>query len=227
MTLIYAHRGLHVADRENTLEAFRAALELGVDGVELDVRRTLDGELVVHHDPAIGRAAIARASRADLPAYVATLHEALDACGGLKVNVELKNSRRPANAIYDESSQLARHVVEVVRNANCIDSVLFSCFDFDTCVQLRSLDDALQVGWLWNVVRNPTRALRQAHEAGLNAVHPNYRRVDATLLEQARDVGLALNVWTVNAPADIEVVAALGVDAIITDDPATALVLVR
>jgi glycerophosphoryl diester phosphodiesterase len=50
---VFAHRGLHVAERENTLAAFRAAVELGVDGVELDVRRTIDGFLVVHHDSSV------------------------------------------------------------------------------------------------------------------------------------------------------------------------------
>ena len=70
---VFAHRGFHLAERENTLAAFAAALEIGVDGVELDVRRTLDGVLVVHHDPDVGSLDIALSTRSDLPEYVPTL----------------------------------------------------------------------------------------------------------------------------------------------------------
>ncbi|MCB0955889.1 MAG: glycerophosphodiester phosphodiesterase, partial [Ilumatobacter sp.] len=73
---------------ENTVAAFRRAGEMGADAVELDVRRTADGVLVVHHNPhlADGRLIATTANR-DLPPTVPTLGEALDACEGMWVNV--------------------------------------------------------------------------------------------------------------------------------------------
>ena len=92
VTLVLAHRGLHSAERENTLAAFAAARAAGADGVELDVRASADGALVVVHDPVAG----ASSSRARPPAPCRpgcpTLAEALEACAGLVVNVEVKNS---------------------------------------------------------------------------------------------------------------------------------------
>src|SRR5439155_14345872 len=95
VTLVVAHRGASRVAPENTLEAFEAALALGADGVELDVHRTADGALVVHHDAAVPgfgvlAAAPLAAIRAARPA-VPTLEDALDVCRGHLVNVEVKN----------------------------------------------------------------------------------------------------------------------------------------
>ncbi len=88
---ILAHRGASRVARENTVEAFVGAAALGADGVELDVHRSADGELVVHHDAeAPGLGVLAEHSVDDirrvLP-YVPTLAEVLDACAELLVNV--------------------------------------------------------------------------------------------------------------------------------------------
>ena len=69
MPEIFAHRGLHVTERENTIGAFEAAVALGVDGVELDVRRTRDGVLVVHHDGHIGHLVIVDSLASELPVH--------------------------------------------------------------------------------------------------------------------------------------------------------------
>ena len=92
--LVLGHRGASAVSPENTVVAFERARDLGADGVELDVRRSRDGVLVVHHDPAIaGGHAIAELTWAELRAArpdLATLDEALDACRGLVVNAEVK-----------------------------------------------------------------------------------------------------------------------------------------
>src|SRR5258708_30567760 len=92
-TAISAHRGASAAHPENTVEAFRAAGPLGATWVELDVRRTADGRLAVHHDAHLsdGRAIVDMAAR-DLPSTVPSLAEALAASAPLPVNVEIKNS---------------------------------------------------------------------------------------------------------------------------------------
>src|SRR5580658_5517809 len=90
-TAVQAHRGSPdpaAGIRENTLEAFVRARQLGADGVELDVRMTSDGALAVHHDPVIEKVgAVAELSTGQLPAFVPLLDAALDACTGLTVNI--------------------------------------------------------------------------------------------------------------------------------------------
>ncbi len=224
MPEIFAHRGLHSVERENTLEAFEAARKLGVDGVELDVRRTRDGELVVHHDPAIGEDVIAHSTRADLANYVPTLQESLDVLKGLKVNVEVKNIRDPREPTYDESGEFARDVLDALEHGPWLASGIISCFDVTTCARLRSFDQNVRVGWLlW--ADDVSEALTKAHVLGFQAVHPYFARVEPGHVGLARELGIELNVWTVNEVADMKRMASLGVDSIITDDPATALSL--
>src|SRR5215212_2876995 len=103
---VIAHRGASRAEPENTIRAFRRAARMGSDAVELDVRRTLDGALVVHHNPGLPDCrVIAATDAADLPASVATLEAALDACAGMWVNVEIKND--PAEPDFDPDDTIA------------------------------------------------------------------------------------------------------------------------
>jgi glycerophosphoryl diester phosphodiesterase len=221
VTLVFAHRGVHQIERENTLGAFAAAVALGVHGVELDVRRTLDGTLVVHHDPAIDDFAIALTERRNLPSYVSTLREAMETLEGVRVNVEMKNSRATGET-YDESGAFAREVVTMVRDMGWGDAVSISCFDLPTCAIVRSIDREITVDWLlWNV--DISDAMIRAHVLGLNAINPYFTMVSDDVVTQAHELELGINVWTVNSVEDIEAMTALGVASIITDDPATAL----
>ncbi len=218
MTLVLAHRGLHAAERENTLAAFGAARAAGADGVELDVRASADGALVVVHDPAVGGVVVAAAPAAALPAWVPTLAEALEACAGLVVNVEVKNS--PGDPGYDATGALARAVVAAVAGARA--RVILSSFDRATCEAARAADAALDVGWLLVPGADVIARVARAAGAGLSALHPHHRDFDASGAAAAAAAGLGVNVWTVNARADVERVGALGVAAVITDDPAGA-----
>jgi glycerophosphoryl diester phosphodiesterase len=223
---IYAHRGLHTSERENTVSAFLAAKELGVDGVELDVRRTSDGELVVHHDPVIGESVIARCTRRELPDHVPSLAQAMDACRGIRVNVEIKNIQHPSEPTYDPTGDFARQVVGSLHDWNWADSVMISSFDLATCAVVRSIDPVIPIGWLiWDV--EITSAMTQAHVLGLDAVNPYFSTVTPEAMSLAGELELSVNVWTVNNPTDITAMAALGVASIITDDPKTAMALVR
>lgn len=225
MTEIYAHRGLHKDERENSVASFLRARELGVDGVELDVRRTSDGALVVHHDPLVDGHVIAQTRQRDLPGHVATLEEVMTACEGLRVNVEIKNLRDVAEPTYDATGDFAREVVAQLHAMKWADRVVISCFDQVTCCVVRSFDSSMPVGWLlWDVELHS--ALTKAHVWELNAVHPYFEFVSPSTMSLARELGLEVNVWTVNAREDIGAMAALGVDCIITDDPALAMEVV-
>jgi glycerophosphoryl diester phosphodiesterase len=221
---VFAHRGLHGTERENTLASFKAAVALGVDGVELDVRRTHDGALVVHHDPAVGPLEIAQSVRSALPEYVPTLEEALDSLDGVRVNVEIKNGRGAAER-YDETGEFAREVLRTIEASGRSDRAAISCFDLKTCAFIRSLDHSVSVAWLlWDVALG--EALIQAHVLGFNAVNPHFTTVDEEVVERARELQLDVNVWTVNAREDLERMAGLDVACIITDDPVLALEVV-
>jgi len=224
VTLVFAHRGAHLSERENTLGAFREAIRLGVDGVELDVRRTADGVLVVHHDPLIDGLALGHCQARDLPSYVPTLEEAMEVLSGTTVNVEIKNSRSPKEPTYDDTGSFVYEVLDYLHDTDLVPSVILSCFDLTTCARARSYDLDVRVAWLvWDVLLPD--ALTRAHVLGLNAVNPYFTLVTKESVELATELGLGINAWTVNTPEEISGVSALGVSSVITDQPALAMEL--
>lgn len=233
VTNVWAHRGCtEPADTaregftENSLEAFAEARRRGADGVELDVRLTADGGLAVHHDAEVpGLGPICELGVADLPAHVPLLPDALGACEGMLVNVEIKNA--PQDPGWDEGEAVATLTARAIGEAGWTDRVLVSSFQPATLRAVQAADERLALGALWGWAAEPGPALAEAAEAGFRAVHPFVTMVTADLVAQAHDAGLAVNVWTVNAPADLTAMVALGVDAVITDRLGDALAAVR
>ncbi|MGH3732546.1 MAG: glycerophosphodiester phosphodiesterase [Acidimicrobiales bacterium] len=223
MTDVFAHRGAHLNSRENTLDSFREARALGVAGVELDVRRTRDGVLVVHHDPIAEMLVIADSTAGDLPNFVPRLDETLDELRGLRVNVDIKNSLGPDEPTYDDTGVLARGVVACVRAAQST-AVLVSCFDRATCVQVRAADDDIEVAWLLSQ-GSLADALAVARGERFNAINPHVSMVTEERQRQAEEMGVALNVWTVNSARDLMAMRRVGVASVITDEPVLALEL--
>ncbi|MCS5688353.1 MAG: glycerophosphodiester phosphodiesterase [Actinomycetota bacterium] len=212
---IYAHRGASRQQRENSVEAFRVAAELGADGVELDVRRALSGELVVHHDAYAEGVLIARADRRALPSHVPDLGDALDACSGLRVNIEIKID----DPHKRESFELAQEVAQHLRSrAEPVGRWLVSSFDHGVVDQMRKLFPELPTGLLsW---REPWQGvIRHAVNNGHLAIHPDESMVDGQLVREAHAAGIEVNTWTVNDPERGIELAELGVDGLITDVP--------
>jgi glycerophosphoryl diester phosphodiesterase len=222
MTAIFAHRGCTDGFVENTLEAFAEAKRLGADGVELDVRLTADGALVVHHDPAIdGLGPLAHLTVPDLPPYVPLLAEALTVCDGMVVNVEIKNE--PGQPGHDPDETVAALTAASIAEAGWTDRVIVSSFQVSTLRAVQAADGRVALGALWPVVADVAAGLAQAVEEGWRAVHPFVTSVGPDLVEQAQAAGLAVNVWTVNNPHDLAALTELGVDGIITDRLADAV----
>jgi len=222
MPLIVAHRGASKAERENTLEAFLAAKRLGADMVELDVRRTADGVLVVHHDAHLGGKAIIDMRADDLPPYVPTLAAALDASDGMDVNVEIKSEEGEPD--YDPDQWVARQVVALLATRADHDRMLVSSFDRATVLAVRGADPSLKTGLLFVVPElidglTLNAFMREVAAEGHVAVHPNRHAATTELVEAAHAVGLGVNVWTVDKPAELRTLAARGVDALITNVP--------
>lgn len=218
---IIAHRGASAAHVENTVAAFAAAGPLGADGIELDARRTADGAVVVHHDDALpdGRV-IVETARADLPAHVPTLAEALDACGDLTVNIEVKNW--PDDRDFDPDEMVAAAVVEEVRRRPSADRYLISSFHRPTIDRVRAVMPELATAYLHMHIDGPT-ALAEAVAHGHGALHPWYGWATEEVVAAAHEQGVIVNVWTVDEPEVMAELATRGVDGIVTNVPDVAL----
>lgn len=218
--MVYGHRGAPRRAPDNSLAGFELARRLGADGVELDVRRTADGELVVHHDPGLadGRLLVATA-RAELPVGLPTLAGALDVCvrAELVVNIELKNI--PGEADFDPTAELADQVVDTLESRSGRDRVLISGFDVATVNRVRARAPHLATGFLTLLEPAPTEGLALAAEHGHDAFHPYHAFVDEALVVATHELGLALNTWTVDDPGRARQLAAWGVDGIVTNVP--------
>jgi glycerophosphoryl diester phosphodiesterase len=236
--MILAHRGACRVARENTVDAFREARRLGADGVELDVRRSADGALVVHHDvDVLGGGPIASLLVADLPAHVPLLDAAIDACGDLVVNIELKDL--PGEPGYDPGYPLARLVAQFVFERALADRVVVSSFDLlalDAAVDAvhgaadpahgatagAGAGPALMTGWLTPRWFNQADALATLLGRGHRALHPHHDAVTDTLVAAAHDAGISITTWTVDDPDRIRQLARAGVDSIISNVPEVA-----
>jgi glycerophosphoryl diester phosphodiesterase len=223
---VIAHRGASARFRENTVEAFVGAARLGADGVELDVRRSGDGALVVHHDAVLPSGAhISNLSVAEIPAHVPLLDAALDACAELFVNIEVKNS--PVEPDFDPAESVAAAVARVVAERGRQRSTLVSSFNLNAIDTARSVDPAVATGLLVVPGFDPLAALDVAARRGHAALNPHHSAVTPELVTRAHDLGLAVHTWTVDDPDRIRELAAFGVDAVITNVPDVAIAALR
>ncbi|MCE2525740.1 MAG: glycerophosphodiester phosphodiesterase [Acidimicrobiia bacterium] len=227
VTLVVAHRGASVGARQNTAEAFRRARDLGADWVELDVRRTVDDVLVAHHDAHLpdGRL-VARTPLDELPPWIPPLAEALEACEGMGVVVEIKND--PAEVGYDGDNAISVAVAGLVSAYRPYDEVMISSFNAATIQRIRHVDSRLPTALIMFDPVVVAQSVDRAAAAGHAAIHPYHTAVDASLLRRAHRASVAVWAWTVNDPGDIEALVRLGTDGIITDDcPAARAITAR
>ncbi|WP_288432327.1 glycerophosphodiester phosphodiesterase [uncultured Deinococcus sp.] len=225
--LLLGHRGSPRVHPENTLASFQAALDAGLDGVELDVRRLADGTLVIHHDEALqGGRALPGLKRAELPAAVPTLDDALAwaADTGAYVNVELKyEAARPDDRVG--------RTLDAVRAHGLTRRVILSSFNPLLLRAARELAPDIERGLLIHRTYRlglmkavPLDAVPLAMRlVDAAALHPHHTLVDAALMAQARRGGWRVNTWTVNEVADVQRLTALGADALIGDLPRSLL----
>jgi len=222
--LVVGHRGASAAERENSIAAFVRAVEQGADGVELDVRRTADGTLAVHHDEHLpdGRLLV-ELGRRDLEGLVDDLPAVLDACRPLGlVNIEIKNW--PEDPDFDPEARLVDAVADLLEARGELDErILVSGFHLGTVDRVRERLPAVATGWLLGLFDDPAPLIETAAAHGHAAVHPHHLLVDERLVALAHDAGLQVNTWTCDDPDRIRELAAMGVDAVITNVPDVAL----
>ncbi len=231
--LVVAHRGASRAAPENTLAAFREALDRGADAVELDVQRTSDGHLIILHDATLerttdGRGPVALYSLAALKKLDAgrwfnerftgerlpTLEEAaaaIDKRAGLFVEIK-------QGPVFDDKIEAA--VARVIEERGLLESCEVSSFDHSSVRRMKTLLPAVPGGILYDAMLiDPFSAARLAQA---DALHPGWPMVTPDLVTEAHRRGLAVAVWTVNDEDAIAQLADIGVDAIVTDVPDVA-----
>ncbi len=222
------HRGAAAQAPENTLASFRRAVELGADGVELDLHRTKDGRFVVIHDDTLDRTtdghgpvdalSFEELRRLDAGSWkgrefagerVPAFEEVVDALPrSLIIVAELKaGSDRDPSTLVD----LARFLSD----RSLLDRVRVSSFDHRALGRLRQLLPTLGTAALF--VALPVDPVALARTCGAQAIAPNVRYLTRDVVAEAHQAGLAVHAWTVNDPADIAAVRAMGVDGIVSD----------
>lgn len=227
MISVYAHRGsVSRGVRENTVEAFRSAAQLGADGVELDARRTADGALVLHHDIEVaGLGPVAALHSRELPEWVPLLEEALAVCVGLHLAVNVEVKSETSGSSHDAAERCARESALVCESVTPPGRLIVSSFSVAALSAVREVASGLPLALLLGLQSpRPVSPWRRQSVAvlGLEGVHPFEAMVDASYVDDAHDDGLAVRVWTVDDPERIAQLGLLGVDAVITNDVVAA-----
>jgi glycerophosphoryl diester phosphodiesterase len=229
--LVIAHRGASGTHPENTLVSFRRAVEVGADMIELDVQLTRDHQVVVVHDDTLDRTTdgagpvAARtldevrrldAGRWFAPAFagerVPTLAEVLAAIP-IPINVELKAATRAG-----APDGLEARVLADVEAAAAIGRVVFSSFETVRLERLRALSTPAALAVLQDR-GSVAQAIHLAERVAARALHLRKDMATAGALALAAGAGLAVRVWTVNAPAEFARLRDAGVEAVFTDFP--------
>jgi glycerophosphoryl diester phosphodiesterase len=238
--LIIGHRGASAVAPENTMAAFREALSVGADGIEFDVRLTRDGVPVVIHDSTLRRTG-------GLPRRVAELtwdeiskvdvgswfgksfaNETVPSLAELFRLFQSNNStlylEMKSDAVADQRP-LAEACVRAIEEHSLQERVVVECFQLPAIKILKEFNPEIKTVALFEPsFTNPSvlsdqRIINQATDVGAAALALHHRLARKSLVEKAKAAGLHVAVWTVDDPAWIDRAQAIGIDALITNDP--------
>ena len=214
---IIGHRGAKGLEPENTLRSISRALEIGVDIVEIDVRSTKDGVLILLHDEDFSRVAgipvkarnlAFKEIREEIRVYgesVPTLEEALEFVNGKSgLFIEIKEPETTGN------------IIKLLRRCGLPESVALVSFHDEALIAARRMEQSIVTGLIYS--RPPGRII-DAKKIGAKIVLPRYPLATEKAVSLAHRLGLKVAVWTVNDPSIAEKMVERGVDAIATDYP--------
>lgn len=234
-----AHRGFSGEYPENTMLAFRKALETGCDGIELDVHLTRDGQAVIIHDEALVRTTggekcvydytLEELRRFDASQVqpgkfdfepIPTLEEYLDWVmeTPLITNIELKNGV----VWYKDMEQ---KVIDMIRARHMEKKIIFSSFNHESIRLCGKLAPEIERGFLYDCWLLDEGDYAKTH--GVQYMHPCFISLSEENVAKMREKGIGLNVWTVNEEADMRRMLELGVNAVITNFPNRMAALLR
>jgi glycerophosphoryl diester phosphodiesterase len=211
------HRGARAYEPENTLLSFKRAIELGVDAVELDVRRTKDNEIVVIHNSDVNKTTDGSGSVSDFTLeeikkfvtekgeHIPTLEEVLGFVGKrVKILVELKETG------------IEKEVLDLINEKGLLDNVIIISFHENALKKVRELNDEVVTGLIYVRHMNPIQA---ALDLKAEYLLPLYRFTHSANIKKAHEKGLKVIVWTINKPEEVAEYKKKGVDGIASDKP--------
>ncbi len=218
---IVAHRGFHKNAPENSIAAVKAAKELGVFAAEIDVWRTTDGKLVIHHDAKVNNLEIQNCTYDQLSDVklsngesLPTLESMLDCIGKdskTKLIIEIKTHNS-----QEKQLAVATDVLTMVKSKGMDSVVEYIAFNFETCQGIAAADKSAVVGYL-----NGDKSPAEAEAAGIKSIdyQMSVFNSNPTWIADAKAKGIVVNVWTVNTDSELVSAVAKGVDRITTDNP--------
>jgi len=215
--IIGGHRGWPARYPDNSYRGIAAAARVA-DFIEIDVRRSRDGVLLLSHDASLSGHRIAGTTRSvlnELSPLLITLEHAFEAAGDTPLNIEIKG--HPGEEGFDPELGL-----QVAKRARPDD--LITSFWWPT-VDAIARESEVATGLLTQ--DDPEGALEHARRIGHATVVPEAGAVTPRLVSSAIDLGIGIIAWTVNEPSEIIRLARFGVDGMITDDPGTAKSILR
>jgi glycerophosphoryl diester phosphodiesterase len=216
---IFGHRGSRATHAENTIGAFKHALDNGADGVELDVAAALDNVLVVTHDLVLKDGRVVREHRGahlGLPTLEDVL--AMEPREGFWFDIEAKTE--PASA--PDPREYAGLLQAAIRRSPAR-NVIVRSFDHQILRAFHEVEPEIPLAALIESSWGSEDWVKIARDAGAVFISPHFSTVTPERVSRAHAAGIGVSTWTVNQPADWARMAEMAVDTIITDDPAAAV----
>ncbi|MBN2256716.1 MAG: hypothetical protein JW704_02680 [Anaerolineaceae bacterium] len=233
--VIIGHRGASAYAPENTLAAFKLAVDQSAGAIEFDVKLTSDGQVVIIHDRNVsrttnGQGLVAKLTLNEIKQLdagswyssdfsgerVPTLDEVFIEVGNkILMNIELTNYTTPYDGLVDR-------VVEIVKKNNMEKRVFFSSFLAMNLKKARKRMPGCGIGFL--VYPGPARLIQrwlQPPPRSIDSIHPHCGSVTTQLVVHEHRLGRRVLVYTVNQPDEMRRLLEMGVDGIFTDDPLT------
>ena len=227
---VFAHRGFSGLYPENTMLAFRKAIEAGADGIELDIHCSSDGRLVIIHDENLvrttGRNVLVsdltlkeltsiRASGTKDDAFDATIPSFEEFCDFASRHDFITNVEIKTNSTWYQD--IEKKAVEMIRAFGLDDRIIFSSFNWLSVMRAKQLAPHIGCGLLYDSPHHKVAA--EAKEAGLQYLHPDFALLDDNAVAECNENGIGLNVWTVNTEEQVRKLKAWNANAVISNYP--------
>tara|TARA_E500000081_G_C6025554_1_gene302184 strand:+ start:63 stop:818 length:756 start_codon:yes stop_codon:yes gene_type:complete len=223
--IVVGHRGAMGHALENTIESVKKAIQLNVDGIEIDVFKSKTGELVVYHDPFLSRLSNSNAfieqisldsiKKVELKGglSIPTLKEVIDIIPEkIFLNIELKGS----NTAFKTN----KVIIEYLKELNLPPSkFIISSFRWDELKKFRDLNKDIPIAILVDSLYKIDNAIKLAKEINATALNPNNEFITKKIVNKIQSNNIKVFPYTINSPKNIKRMKLMGVDAIITDYP--------
>ena len=222
---IYAHRGNSGFFPENTMYAFKKSLDLGIYGIEIDVQKTKDGILVVHHDETLGRMFDGKGS-----IKKSTFEQLREL--NLK-DEELKNKADCKIPTWEEvlefikdtdlTLNIEKDILDIVKQYEMEDKVVISSFNYKSLKRISKLNSKVKTAYLVGPLtfkrRNLKKILKICKDCKCTYIHPSCDVVNKEFVAEAHKKGLLVQVYTVNSVTIMKKLIKLKVDGVFTNYP--------